>query len=326
MGIIKSFSKKKTQKNNSNKKIKKYTIKSIGKNNYSRLVNKKISQGVIQKGGNDPNPFNNVLNIFNMVWTKLSGETKEIPTFDLSSNLFMAASYLIPINGLTQTPLMMLTSFLGQRILYFGKYRINKSFSKFYSKMKYQIVKYEPERITIKETWFIKFITLINNLFNRIFKNRYSIIIVGGLSIFLYLQFFYPKENAYLLASKFLIGILTTCFFIEIFLDNNLLQLCHSKLKKDVESNQSGGVYFRKNYKGCGIKMLNSTFCTQEINDKITIMLLNLKQQITGISESEDLLLQKKTKTGIFEKRKISAFKSFKLEMYKIFTDDKEYK
>ena len=315
--------KKKNQKNNFNKKIKRYIIKSTAKNNNSRLVNKKISRGVIQKGGSDP--FNNIVDILNLVWTKYSDKTKELPNMDLGSVLFMKVSQLIPMPGLMQFPMMMLTHFVGAKLVYGSKYLITIPLNKFYNRMKYQIVKYEPERISIKETWFMKIISLVNGLFNKVLKNRHSIVIVGGLSIFLYLQFFYPKENPYLFASKFLICILTTRFFIEIFLDNNLSQLCHSELKKGVESNKTGGKYAKKNYKGSGTEIINSTFCSQKINDKITIMLLNLKQQITGISENEDLLLQKKTKTGIFEKRQISTFKSFKLEMYKILTGDEEY-
>ena len=194
-----------------------------------------------------------------------------------------------------------------------------------YSHMKESVFKYHPERIPIKKTWFMKIISLVNGLFNKVFKSRYSLIVSGGLSLFLFQMYFYPKENTSLLASKLLLGVLMICFLMEIFLDNNLLQFCHSELKKDIEENKSGGNYTTKNYKGSGVYMLNSSFCTEKINDKVTIMLLNLKQRISGINQDEDLLLQKKTKTGYFKKRQISAFKSFKLECYKFFTSDKEY-
>ena len=66
------------------------------------------------KKGDGENTFKSVLNVFNQVWTWYSGKTKQLPTFDLPSTLFMEISQLITIPGIMQYPVLMLTHFVGQ--------------------------------------------------------------------------------------------------------------------------------------------------------------------------------------------------------------------
>lgn len=237
------------------------------------------------------------------------------------NNSLLNYSSLFLINGILMCSEPIMTTFFNAGT----KKIVMMPFDYAYKSMKEEIYRYNPDKIPIEQTWFMKIISMINKLFNKFFKSRYSIIIVGGLSIFLYHLYFNPKENNLLVLSKLFLGVLMLSFFVEIFLDNKLLQFCCSEWKKDNEINQSGGKYSTRKYKGSGDDILSSNFCAQKINDKITIMLLNLKEKINGLSDNEDLLLQKKTRTGIFEKRKVSTFRSFKLGMYKVLTGDQDF-